>query len=84
MTKYNFGEKLQNHELNPVLRKTAIIVISNQAVFLKYCPDFIIFSQNHGSNIKNHFFGNAYMVGDFNTSRALKNNILGSSYKAVN
>ena len=30
MKKYHFGEKLPNRELNPVLRKTAIIVREEQ------------------------------------------------------
>ena len=50
--KYHFGEKLQNHELNLVLRKTAIIMISRKTVFVKYCPDFKVFSRNHERNIK--------------------------------
>ena len=41
--KCHFGEKLENRELNLVLRKTAIIVISYQAVFIKYCLDFKVF-----------------------------------------
>ena len=58
MKKYDLGEKLQNRELNPALTKTATIVISNQPVFVKYCPDFKVFSQNHERNIKINFLGN--------------------------
>ena len=85
MKKYHFGEKLQNRELNLVLRKTAIIVISNQAVFVKYCPDFKVFFLETMKGISNFVFSlMSYMVGHFNNSRAFKNTFLKLSYKAVN
>ena len=64
-----------------MLRKTAIIVrharaFSNQAVFVKYCPDFKVFSRNHERSIKIDFLSMSYMVGHFNNSRALKNTFL--------
>ena len=62
--------KLESRELNLVLRKTGIIVrharaFSNQAVFVKYCPDFKIFSQNHERNIKIDFLINVLLGWTF-------------------
>ena len=38
--KYHSGEKLQNRELNLVLRNTERGAVSNEAIFVKYYPDF--------------------------------------------
>ena len=40
MKKYHSGEKLQNRELNLVLRNTERGAVSDEAVFVKYYPDF--------------------------------------------
>ena len=40
MQKYHSGEKLQNRELNLVLRSTEIGAVSNEVVFVKYYTDF--------------------------------------------
>ena len=40
MNKYHSGGKLKNRELNLVLRNTERIAVSNEAVFVKYYPDF--------------------------------------------
>ena len=73
MKKYHFGEKLQNRELNLVLRKTAIVVISKKAVFVKYRPDFKVFIREIMKGISKFIFSvMSYMVGGFNNSRALK------------
>ena len=50
--------RVENRELNLALRKTTIIVIANQAVFVKHCPDFKVFSPDHEGRIKIHFLSN--------------------------
>ena len=42
MKKYHSGEKLQNRELNLLLRNTERGAVFNEAVFVKYYPDFKI------------------------------------------
>ena len=60
MKKYHSGEKLQNRELNLVLRNTERGAISNEVVFAKYYPDFKlspgIHCQGNSSRITAIFF----------------------------
>ena len=58
MKKYHSGEKLQNRELNLVLRNTERGAVSNEAVFVKYYPDFKLSSGNLEGNLKFYFIGN--------------------------
>ena len=61
MKKYHFGEKLQNRELNLVVRKTAIIVgqdVSNQDMFVKYYPDFKLSPGNLAGKVKFYVIDN--------------------------
>ena len=57
-----FGVELQSRELNLVLSKNyddcRTGAVSNKAVFIKYCPDFKVFSRNHAKNVKYHFPSN--------------------------
>ena len=60
MKTYHFGVKLQSRELNPLLRKTAMIVtgaLCNKVVFVKYCPHLKVFQRNHAHNVKYYFPG---------------------------
>ena len=54
--------------------------VFNQAVFIKYCPDFNVFSIIMKGISKIIFSVMSYIVGDFTNSRALKNNILELSF----
>ena len=61
MKKYLIEVELQSSELILGLRKTAMIVtcaVCNKVVFVKYCPDFKVFSRSHKRSVKNHFSGN--------------------------
>ena len=58
MKKYDSGEKLENHELNLVLRNTERGGVSNQAVFVKYCPDFKLSPGNLERKLKFYLIGN--------------------------
>ena len=56
---YRSGEKLQNRELlNLVLSNTERGTVSNEAVFVKYCPDFKVSSGNLERKLKVCFIGN--------------------------
>ena len=70
-----------------MLGKTAVTVrhsraVSNQAVFVKYCPDFKVFSRIMKGISKLIFSVMSYMVGGLNNSRVSKNTFLESNYKA--
>ena len=58
MKKYRSREKLQNRELNHVLRNTERGAVSNEAVFLKYYPDFKLSPGNLERKFKFYFIGN--------------------------
>ena len=58
MKKYHSREKLQNRELHLVLRNTERGAVSNEAVFVKYYPDFKLSPENLERNIKFYFIGN--------------------------
>ena len=61
MKKYRFGEKLQHRKLNLVLIKTANCetgAVSNQAVFVKYYPDFKLSKGNLARKLNFYFMGN--------------------------
>ena len=58
MKKYHSGKKLQNRELHLLLRNTERGAVSNEAVFVKYCPDFKLSSGNLERKLKFHFIGN--------------------------
>ena len=58
MKKYHSGEKLQNRELNHVLRNTEKGAVSNEAVFVKYYPDFKLSPGNLERKLKFYFIGN--------------------------
>ena len=58
MKKYHSGEKLQNRELNLVLRSTKRGAVSNEAVFVKYYPDFKLSLGNLERKFKFYFIGN--------------------------
>ena len=58
MKKYYSGEKLQNRELNLVLRNTERGAIFNEAVFIKYYPDFKLSPGNLERKLKFYFIDN--------------------------
>ena len=55
---YHSGEKLQNLELNLVLRNTERGAISDEAVFVKYYPYFKLFPLNLERKLKFYFIDN--------------------------
>ena len=56
--------------------------VSNQAVFVKYCPDFQTFFREIMKGISKFIFSVlSYMAKDFNNSRAWKDAFLELSYK---
>ena len=57
MKKYHYGEKLQNRKLNHVLRNTERRAVSNEAVFVKCCPDFKLSPGNLERKLKSYFIG---------------------------
>ena len=58
MKKYRSEEKLQNRELNLVIRNTERGAVSNVAVFVKYYPDFKLSPGNLERKPKFYFLGN--------------------------
>ena len=56
MKKYHSGEKLKNRELNLALRNTERIAISNEAVFVKYYPDFKLSPGNLERKLTEFYF----------------------------
>ena len=58
MGKYHSGEKLQNCELNLVLRNTKRGAVSNEVVFVKYYPDFKLSPLKLERKLKFYFIGN--------------------------
>ena len=58
MKKYHSGEKLKNRELNLVLRNTEKRAVSDEAIFLKYYPDFKRSPGNLERKLKFYFIGN--------------------------
>ena len=59
MKKYHSGEKLQNRELNLVIRNTERGAVSNEAVFVKYLyTDFKLSPGNLERKFKFYFIGN--------------------------
>ena len=58
MKKYHSGEKLQNRELNLVLRNTERRTVSNEAVYVKYYPDFNLSPGNLERKLKFYSIGN--------------------------
>ena len=60
MKKYHSGEKLQNRELNLLLRNTKRGAVSNEAVFIKYVyyPDFKLSPGNLERKLKFYFIDN--------------------------
>ena len=58
MKKYHSVEKLENPELNLVLRDIERGAVSNEAIFVKYYPDFKLFPGNLERKLKFYFIGN--------------------------
>ena len=58
MKKYHSRDKLQNRKLNLVLRNTERGAISNEAVFVKYYPDFKLSPGNLERKLKFDFIDN--------------------------
>ena len=58
MKKYHSREKLQNRELNLVLRNAGRGAVSNEAVFVKYYPDFKLSPENLERKLKFYFIDN--------------------------
>ena len=58
MKKYYSGEKLQNRELDLVLRNTERRAVSNEAVFIKYYPDYKLSAGNLERKLKFYSIGN--------------------------
>ena len=58
MKKYHSGEKLQNRELNLVLKNTERGAVSNEAVFIKYYPDLKLPLGNLERKLKFYFIDN--------------------------
>ena len=58
MKKYHSGKKLQNRELNLVLRNTETGAVSNETVFVKWYPDFKLSPGNLERKLQFYFIGN--------------------------
>ena len=58
MKKYHSGEKLRNRKMNLVLRNTERGAVSDEAVFVKYYPDFKLSPGNLERKPKFYFIGN--------------------------
>ena len=58
MKKYHSRDKLQNRKLNLVLRNTERGAVSNEAVFVKYYPDFKLSPGNLERKLKFYLIGN--------------------------
>ena len=58
MKKYHSGEKLQNRELNLVLRNTERRGVSNDQAFIKYYPDFKLSPGKLERKVKFYFIDN--------------------------
>ena len=58
MKQYHSREKLQNRELNLLLRNTERGAVSNEAVFVKYYPDFKLSPGKLEMKVKFYFIGN--------------------------
>ena len=58
MKKYHSGEKLQNRDLNLVLRNTERGAVSNEAVFVKHYSDFKLSPGNLKRKLKFYFIDN--------------------------
>ena len=57
MKKYHSGEKLQNRELNLVLRNTERGAVSNDQAFIKYYTDFKLSPGKLERKVKFYFIG---------------------------
>ena len=66
-----------------MLRDTERGAVSNEAIFVKYYPDFKLFQGNLERTLKFYFIGNS-SDRDFNNSGRLKNKFSKSSYKVTN
>ena len=82
MRKYHSGEKLQNRELNLVLGNTERRAVPNEAVFVKYYPDFKLCAGKLERKLKFYFIGNI-LDRDFTNSARLKNKFSKSSYNVM-